>query len=91
VKRDGSVGSAPGPGLWTTSIFRKRLARAAALSGPARTRAYAHLVGELTRAAPFAVFGSFVWTEYFSPNVGCKVFHAEYRVVDVGILCKRMR
>ena len=89
VKRDGSVGSALGRGLWTTPNFRKRLVRASVLSGPARTRAYARLVGELTHAAPFAVFGSFVWTEYFSPNVGCKLFHAEYGVVDIGALCKR--
>ncbi len=91
VARDGSAGSALGPGLWTTPSFRKRLARAAALGGPARRRAYARLVDELTRAAPFAVFGSFVWTEYFSPKVGCKVFQSEYGVVDVGALCKRSR
>ena len=89
VKGDGSAGSALGPGLWTTPAFRQRLARAAALSGPARTRTYARLVGELTRAAPFAVFGSWVWSEYFSPKVGCKLFHARYGVVDVGALCKR--
>jgi ABC-type transport system substrate-binding protein len=89
VARDGSIGSALGPGLWTTPSFRKRLADAAVLNGPARTRAYARLVGELTRAAPFAVFGSFVWTEYFSPKVGCKLFQSEYGIVDVGALCKR--
>ena len=89
VARDGSAGSALGPGLWTTPSFRERLARAAVLSGPARKRAYARLVGELTRAAPFAVFGSFVWTQYFSPKAGCKVFQSEYGVVDVGALCKR--
>jgi ABC-type transport system substrate-binding protein len=89
LARDGSAGSALGPGLWTAPSFRKRLARAAVLSGPARRRAYTRLVGEVTRSAPFAVFGSFVWTEYFSPKVGCKVFQAEYGVVDVGALCKR--
>jgi ABC-type transport system substrate-binding protein/tRNA A-37 threonylcarbamoyl transferase component Bud32 len=86
---NGSSGSALGPGLWTTPGFRKRLARAAVLRGPARSRAYVHLVDELTRAAPFAVFGSFVWTEYFSPKVGCKVFQTEYGIADLGALCKR--
>ncbi len=89
VARDGSAGSALGPGLWTTPSFRKRLAHASVLSGRARRLAYARLVGEITRAAPFAVFGSFVWTEYFSPKVGCKVFQSEYGVVDLGALCKR--
>ena len=86
---DGSAGSALGPGLWTTRGFRQSLERARGLSGAARARAYARIVGELTRAAPFAVFGSFVWTQYFSPKVGCKLFQSEYGIVDVGALCKR--
>jgi ABC-type transport system substrate-binding protein/tRNA A-37 threonylcarbamoyl transferase component Bud32 len=84
----GSFGSALGPGSWTTASFRERLARAAVLRGPARIRGYVRVLDELTRAAPFAVFGSFIWTEYFSPKVGCKVFQAEYGVVDLGALCK---
>jgi ABC-type transport system substrate-binding protein/tRNA A-37 threonylcarbamoyl transferase component Bud32 len=88
LARDGSFGSALGPGLWTTSGFRERLARAAVLRGPTRSRTYVRMVDELTRAAPFAVFGSFIWTEYFSSKVGCKVFQAEYGVVDLGALCK---
>jgi ABC-type transport system substrate-binding protein len=89
LARDGSAGSALGPGLWTTAPFRRALARAALLSGVARQRAYARLLDELTRSAPFAVYGSFIWSEYFSPKVGCKVFQAEYGVVDLGALCKR--
>ncbi|MGB2952133.1 MAG: ABC transporter substrate-binding protein [Gaiellaceae bacterium] len=88
LPRDGSFGSALGPGLWTTAGFRERLARAAVLRGPSRFRAYVRIVDDLTRAAPFAVFGSFIWTEYFSPKVGCKVFQAEYGIVDLGALCK---
>ena len=88
LARDGSFGSALGPGLWTTAGFRKHLARAAVLRGPTRLRSYVRMVDELTRAAPFAVFGSFVWSEYFSPKVGCKIFQAEYGVVDLGALCK---
>ncbi len=88
LARNGSFGSALGPGLWTTAGFRERLARVAVLRGPTRLRAYVRMLDELTRAAPFAVFGSFVWTEYFSPKAGCKVFQAEYGVVDLGALCK---
>jgi hypothetical protein len=88
LARGGSFGSALGAGLWTTQGFRQSLARAAVLRGPTRSHAYSRIVDELTRAAPFAVFGSFIWTEYFSPKVGCKVFQAEYGVVDLGALCK---
>jgi hypothetical protein len=88
LAREGSFGSALGRGLWTTAGFRKGLAHAAVLRGPARLHAYVRLVGELTRAAPFAVFGSFIWSEYFSPKIGCRVFQAEYGVVDLGALCK---
>jgi len=88
LARDGSFGSALGPGLWTTAGFRERLERAAVLRGSARLKAYVHMVDELTRAAPLAVFGSFIWSEYFSAKVGCRVFQAEYGVVDLGALCK---
>jgi ABC-type transport system substrate-binding protein len=85
---DGHYGSALGSGVWTSRSFRSRLERARLLGGPARARAYAALVAELTRAAPFAVYGSFVWSEYFSPHVGCKLFQGEYGFADLGALCK---
>jgi hypothetical protein len=85
---DGHYGSALGPGVWTSRSFRRRLERARLLRGSARARAYAALVTELTRAAPFAVYGSFVWSEYFSPRVGCKLFQGEYGFADLGALCK---
>jgi ABC-type transport system substrate-binding protein len=85
---DGHYGAAIGRGLWTKRSFRQRLARASVLRGELRRRAYAKLVGELTRAAPFAVYGSFVWTQYFSPHVDCKVFQGEYGFADLGALCK---
>jgi hypothetical protein len=88
LTRGGSFGSALGPGMWTTAGFRERLARAAVLRGPTRSRVYVRLVDELTRAAPFAVFGSFIWSEYFSPKIGCRIFQAEYGIVDLGALCK---
>jgi hypothetical protein len=58
------------------------------LRGPTRSRVYVRLVDELARAAPFAVFGSFIWSEYFSPKIGCRVFQTEYGSVDLGALCK---
>jgi hypothetical protein len=88
LMRGEAFGSALGRGLWTTARFRDRLARAAVLRGPTRSRVYVRLVDELTRAAPFAVFGSFIWSEYFSPKIGCRVFQAAYGIVDLGALCK---
>lgn len=77
----------PGAG-WNERSFRRRLDRARPLRGPARVAAYRRLADELTRTGPIAVFGSWVWPEYFSPKVGCKVFQGEYGFVDLGALCK---
>jgi peptide/nickel transport system substrate-binding protein len=85
---DGRFGSALGRGLWTSPGFRQELRRTRLLRGDARTVAYQRIVGQLMRAAPFAVYGNFVWSEYFSPQVGCKVFQGEYGLVDLGLLCK---
>jgi ABC-type transport system substrate-binding protein/tRNA A-37 threonylcarbamoyl transferase component Bud32 len=89
LARDGSFGSALGRGLWTSSKFRRWLERARPIRGTTRTAAYRRLVDELMRAAPFAVYGSWIWSEYFSPDVECRVFQGEYGFVDLGRLCKR--
>jgi serine/threonine-protein kinase len=82
-----SYGAALGRGMWSTPSFRRQVARAAAVRGPTRTRAYSALVGRLMRAAPYAMYGSFVDTEYFSPRVRCKVFQRALGFVDLGALC----
>jgi hypothetical protein len=51
--------------------------------------AYRRLDDELMRMAPFAVFGSWLWSQYVSPKLGCKLFQAEYGFLDLGALCKR--
>jgi serine/threonine-protein kinase len=88
LARDGSFGSALGRGIWTSSGMRRELDRARVLRGDVRTAAYRRIVGQLMRSAPFAVYGSWVWSEFFSPKVGCKVFQGEYGFVDLGALCK---
>jgi ABC-type transport system substrate-binding protein/tRNA A-37 threonylcarbamoyl transferase component Bud32 len=88
LARDGSFGSALGHGLWTSRGFRRELDQARPLRGDARTIAYQRIVGQLMHAAPFAVYGSWIWSEYFSPKVGCKVFQGEYGFADLGALCK---
>ena len=89
LARDGRFGSALGRGLWTSGRFRRELAHARVLRGVARMVAYRSLTAELTRSAPFAVYGGWVWSEFFSPTVGCKVFQGEYGFVDLGALCRR--
>jgi peptide/nickel transport system substrate-binding protein len=82
-------GSKPPPGPWNKPSFRRRLRRAQSLRGDARYEAYRHIDDQLVRMAPFAVFGSWLWSEYVSAKVGCKVFQAEYGFLDLGALCKR--
>ena len=76
------------PGPWSTSVVHTAARPGAGADGVGPRAAYRRLADELTRAAPLAVFGSWVWSEYFSPRVGCKVFQARYGVVDLGVLCK---
>jgi ABC-type transport system substrate-binding protein len=87
VLATGRYGSAIGAGPWSQPAFRQRVERARALRGRARIEAYTQLQDELLRAAPYAVYGGWLYREYFSPRVGCKVFQAEYRFVDLGALC----
>ena len=87
----GRYGSVLGPGPWSSPAFRQRVDRARVLLGQARTRAYAGLEEQLMRAAPFAVYGSYVSPEYFAPGVGCKVFQPALGFVDLGALCVRKR
>jgi hypothetical protein len=81
-------GSPLGPGPWESKAFRSRLQRAHALRGAARLAAFRRVDDQLMRMAPLAVFGDWVWAEYLSPKVGCRIFQGEYGFVDLGALCK---
>jgi tRNA A-37 threonylcarbamoyl transferase component Bud32 len=87
---DGSVyGSPLGPGPWRATRFRAEIERAHALRGQARLATYRRIQEKLLRMAPLAVFGSYVWGEYVSPKVGCRVNQGEFGFLDLGELCKR--
>jgi ABC-type transport system substrate-binding protein len=86
---NGAWGSPLPPGPWNGPVFRQRLRQAAGLSGRARIQAYGRLQDQLLREAPFVVYGDFVYPEYFSPRVGCKLFPAAFYFVDLGALCIR--
>jgi hypothetical protein len=85
----GRYGAALGPGPWYTPAFRSRAAHARVLGGRARIAAYRRLSDELTRAAPFAVYGTFAYEEYVSPKVGCRLFQGTYGFLDLGAVCLR--
>ncbi len=87
VLATGVYGSALGPGLWSSSSFRKRVDRAGTLRGQPRIEAFRALDDELMRAAPIAVFASRVYGEYVSPRVGCEVSQGRYGLIDLGALC----
>lgn len=84
-----ALGSAYGsPGYWDDPVLRRRIERAARLSGRTRIDEYARLDETLVRdAVPFAAYGAFTTAEYFSPRVGCKLFQAAHHFVDLGALC----
>jgi serine/threonine protein kinase/ABC-type transport system substrate-binding protein len=86
---DSVYGSALGPGPWNSRGFRSRINQARALRDSTRSAAFHRIDAELMRMAPLAVYGSFVWGEYLSPKLGCRVFQAEYGFVDLGALCKK--
>jgi hypothetical protein len=83
-----TVGFPPGPGPWRRASFRREVERAHALRGPTRLAAYRQIEAKLMRMAPVAVFGSYLWGEYLSPKVGCRVNQAEFGFLDLGELCK---
>jgi ABC-type transport system substrate-binding protein/tRNA A-37 threonylcarbamoyl transferase component Bud32 len=89
VLREGAYGTPLPSAGWDERSFHRDLDRAQSLRGPKRVPTYHRLADKLTRTGPIAVFGSWVWSEYFSRKVGCKVVQGEYGVTDLGALCKR--
>ena len=70
-------------------VWGNRLARAAALEGPARDRAYGKLASDLARdAAPFVVYADGASRDFFSARVGCQVFAPLYGI-GLAALCLR--
>jgi tRNA A-37 threonylcarbamoyl transferase component Bud32 len=81
-------GSPLGPGPWDAARFRAEIERAHALRGQARLATYRRIQKQLLNMAPLAVFGSYVWGEYVSPKVGCRLNQGEFGFLDLGELCK---
>ncbi len=69
--------------------FKRKLAAAAKLSGPARYLAYEKLDSDLVRnGAPLASYGNVVNYDFFSARTGCQVSQPVYGI-DLGALCIR--
>ena len=83
-----AYGSPVGPGPWRAASFRREVSRAEALRGQGRLTTYRRIDAQLSRMAPLAVFGGYVWGEYVSPKVGCRLQQAEFGFFDLGALCK---
>jgi ABC-type transport system substrate-binding protein len=84
----GLGGSPLGPGPWNDPGFSRRLEAARSLRDESRSAAYAGLADELVRKmVPFAVYGNWQHSDYFSERVGCRLYQAHYQFVDLGALC----
>jgi YVTN family beta-propeller protein len=66
--------------------YRRKLARAAGLSGPERYLTYGNLDLDLARnTAPLAAFGNLPSDDFFSARIGCQTFGAYG--MDLAALC----
>jgi ABC-type transport system substrate-binding protein len=69
-------------------VYRRKLARAARLSGPERYLAYGKLDLDLARnAAPLAAFGNLTTHDFFSARIGCQTYGIDG--MDLAALCLR--
>jgi peptide/nickel transport system substrate-binding protein len=71
--------------------FNRRMEAASRLRGDAREAAYATLDRDLTRAAPFVVFGNFNVREFVAARIGCPMFSSTIGGLNLVMLCERQR
>jgi YVTN family beta-propeller protein len=80
-------GGAPYP-TFDDPVWRRRLAAAAQLNGPARYLAYGKLDLDLARhAAPLIAFGNAISSDFFSRRIGCETYGVYG--MDLAALCIR--
>jgi len=83
ILEDSSVGP-----TFNDPVYRRKLARAARLSGPNRYFAYGKLDLELARnAAPLVAFGNLTSNDFFSARIGCQTYGVYG--MDLAALCLR--
>jgi ABC-type transport system substrate-binding protein len=72
-------------------VFNRRMDEAAQLFGDARLAAYARLDRDLTRAAPFVVYGNSTVREFVSDRVGCPMYSVPSGGLNLTMLCPKRR
>jgi peptide/nickel transport system substrate-binding protein len=70
-------------------VFNRRMDAAARLFGDARLAAYARLDRDLTRAAPFVVYGNAAVREFVSDRVGCPMYSVPSGGLNLTMLCPK--
>ena len=68
-------------------VFNRRMERAALTTGDARAAMYAALDRDLTRAAPFVVYGNSTTREFVSERIGCQVPSGPTIGLNLTMLC----
>jgi ABC-type transport system substrate-binding protein len=68
-------------------VFNRRMERAALTTGDARAATYAALDRDLTRAAPFVVYGNSTIREFLSERIGCPVTSGPAGGLNLTMLC----
>jgi ABC-type transport system substrate-binding protein len=69
------------------AVFNRRMDRAALTTGDARAATYAALDRDLTRAAPFVVYGNSTIREFVSDRIGCPVRSGPSIGLNLTMLC----
>lgn len=70
-------------------VFNRRMEKAALTRGDARASVYAALDRDLTRAAPFVVYGNSTTREFVSSRIGCPVRAAQAGGLNLTMLCRK--
>jgi peptide/nickel transport system substrate-binding protein len=70
-------------------VFNRRMDAASKLTGDARLAAYARLDRDLTRAAPFVVYGNSTVREFTSDRVGCGMYSVPSGGLNLTMLCPK--
>ena len=68
-------------------VFNRRMERAALTTGDARAATYAALDRDLTKAAPFVVYGNSTTREFVAERIGCPVTSGPTVGLNLTMLC----
>jgi peptide/nickel transport system substrate-binding protein len=70
-------------------VFNRRMEQAQLTTGDARLAAYAKLDRDLTRAAPFVVYGNSTVREFVSSSLGCPMYSVPSGGLNLAMLCRK--